>query len=825
VKISLNWLKDYVDIVPTPEQLAERLTLSGTMVEGIQKIGVGWDDILTAEIVRLAPHPNADRLQQCTVSLGDREQTVLTGAFNIAVGDKVPFIGLGGRLPDGTVLEARPMRGIVSEGMVLAEDELGIGDDHAGIMILDPATRPGLPLASVLGDVVLDLEITPNRPDCLSYIGVAREVAALTGQTLRLPTVELDEYEPPVSHIASVRVEAPDLCPRYMGRAVSGVQVGPSPAWMAARLRASGMRSINNIVDVSNYVMLEWGQPLHTFDLQAVVAGGIVVRRAEDGETIETLDGQTRTLHHDMLVIADTDRAVAIAGVMGGANSEIGPQTHTVLIESATFAPRTVRRTTQELGLRSEASSRFEKGLPWTLPPQALDRAAALLVQVGGGVVHAGVLDAATPAPAQVTVELPQNEVARLLGVDLTGQQVVDSLRPLGFAVAAGAAEGALIVSVPAWRGDVGEAADLVEEVARMLGFDAIPVTMPRGVVSVPPPSPARLWDQRIRSFLLGCGLTDTATYSLISAAALSALFAHQEEKAHPTPERVAALVPNPEGVSAHGAEFRLLRLVNPLSPETEYLRPTLLPGLVATLRTNLKHTTEELAFFELTHCFFPRPGDLPYERRTLGLAMTGLRDPLGWATASAEVDFYDLKGVVEELLGHCGLGGYRFERGAHPALHPGRAARLLAADGQELGYLGELHPALAPLLDLGERRVYLAELDADLLISLAAPGRTARPISRYPVVKRDIAVVLPDAVEAATLVATVRAAGGDLLDDVRIFDVYHGEQVPPGHKSVACALTLQASDRTLSDKEAAAAFSRISGALAAVGGQVRDAS
>lgn len=824
MKVPLRWLYEYVDSTLPIEQLAERMTLSGTLVEGIERTGTDWDDIVTAEVVYLEPHPVEDHLQLATVNLGNREQMAVTSASNIVVGDRVPFIGIGGHLPDGRVVEAY---GFLSDGMLLAEDELGLSEDHSGIYVLDPDTPAGRPLAEVLGDVVFDVDITPNRPDCLSIVGLAREVAAISGQHLCIPRVRLTESNPSVNELITVQINDPDLCPRYTLRAVTGITVGPSPAWLVRRLHAAGLRSVNNVVDISNYVMLEWGQPLHTFDLDKVSNRQIVVRRAQSGETLETLDGATHYLTPDMLLIADAERAIGLAGIMGAAHSEITPATSAVLIESANFVSSNIKRTARLAGLRTEASMRFEKGLPWYLPPLALDRAAGLIARICGGVIHRDSIDIATPAPPRRVIKLAEGEISRLLGIHLDQKQISANLQPSGFALTPEGATGSLWVSVPLWRDDIREPANLAGEVARMLGYDTIPTGFPSGAVAAAPPSLPQRWEKDIRHFLLASGLTDLMTYSLISASSLSTLFVREQLETRPDPAQLAMLVPNPEGVRKHGAQFDLLQLTNPLSSEQELLRPTLLPGLIKTLRANLQHTQEGLAFFELARCYYPRPDDLPYERLTLGITIAGLRDPRTWWNNPPEnVDFYDLKGIVQELLDHCGVPGYRFEAAQHPALHPGRTAHVLTDEGQHLGYLGELHPTLASSLDLKGTHAYFLELDADLLQQLSTEVYQVQPVSRFPVIKRDIAVIVPKSVEVAAVETAIAAAGGYLLKEVRVFDVYAEEPVPTGYKSVACALTLQAADRTLSDFEADEIFKHISRQLLAdVGGRVRDTS
>jgi phenylalanyl-tRNA synthetase beta chain len=818
MKVSVSWLRDYVDVDLSPEELARRLTLSGTKVEHVDHVGAQWRDIVVGRITRLEPHPEPDvNLQLATVSLGGRgEQTVVTGAFNIKVGDKVPYAGLGVTLATGVTLKPRKLRGVLSEGMVLSDDELGLGEDHTGIRILDPAAPEGRPLSEVLGDAILELEVTTNRPDCLSVLGIAREVAAITGKTLRLPEVRIVEGDGSADELLSVRVEDPVLCPRFVARVITGVTVGPSPEWMVTRLQAAGVRAINNVVDVTNYVMLEYGQPMHPYDAALLAGRALVIRHAREGETLQTLDGQTRLLRPEMLVIADgAGTPIGLAGIMGGATTEVSEATTTVALEVANWNPANIRRTSTRLGLRTEASTRFEKGLPAYLTALAADRAAALIAELAGGTVARGLIDVGEVREERRTIVLPASEPRRLLGMDVDRMQIMESLSPLGFAVqtAMPGAPDVLDVTVPPWREDVAEAADLVEEIARMIGYDKVPETMLRGGVPAHELDRGLYWWRRLRPFLLACGLSEATNHSLTGDAQLARLRAPEAVEAGPLSEdEIAALVPTAAAVTAAGATYGPLRLQNPMAPDRDTLRPTLMAGLLDNLSLNLRTGAESVRFFELGRAYFPRvfqapaPARLPaLERRTLGIALAGLREERSWDGPTLTLDFFDLKGIVEELMAYCGVATYVIEPAGHPVLHPGRAARLRLADGRgrpatELAVLGEVHPEIAARFDLRERALLL-ELDVDALAAVATTDRTYRDVPRYPAVKRDLAVVVARSVPAADVLRAVRQGGGKLLRTVRVFDVYTGEQIGADQKSLALSLVFQDPGGTLTER------------------------
>lgn len=788
MKVSLKWLAEYVDLTEPAAQLAHRLTMAGTEVGSIQAVGSAWPGIVVGQVAKLAPHPNADRLLLATVDLGAETVTVVTGAPNLTAGAKVPFAPVGAQILDGhtgepTVLKPARLRGIESRGMVCSEKELGLSEDHSGILILPPEAPIGRPVAEVLGDVILDIDPTPNRPDCLSVLGIAREVAALTAREVRLPPADYPEGDPPAADQVAVHIEAPDLCSRYCAAVIRGVEVGPSPSWLQARLRAVGLRPINTIVDITNYVMWEHGQPLHAFDYERVGGRRIVVRRARPGEGLVTLDGVQRSLGPEMLVIADATEAVALAGVMGGATSEVSEGTRTVLLESATFNRASIRRTSRALRLRTEASLRFDKGLPPAIAERALRRAVRLMAELAGGKPARGIVDAFPGRREAAAIPLAPGEVRRLLGVELTLDQIRAPLERLGFECRPAA--GRLLVTPPGHRADVGIPADLVEEVARLVGYDQIPTSPLSGPVPDHPPQEILGLLDRVRDLLVGCGLQEVISYSLVG-------------------RRLLALA------QADGAEPPLaLRVQNPMTADQEYLRVSLRPSLLQEAARALRAEEGGLQIFEVGRVYLPRPGDLPEEREMLGILLAGPREPRGWNAATGPLDFSDLKGIVEELLARLKVEGIGFSPIEDPSLHPAKAAAILAGDAR-LGVLGEVHPVL--VANFGFRVTpYLAELDLAALLSRWHPGdfRVA-PLPRFPGVHRDLAFLVAVDAPAGALLAALREAGAPLLERAVLFDVYQGERLPPGMKSCAFALAYQAPERTLTDAEVDAVEGRI---------------
>jgi phenylalanyl-tRNA synthetase beta chain len=830
MKVPLNWLHDYVDLSLLVPRLVERLTLAGLEVAGVRVLGLPipeglrvkadeagpvWapDKVRVARVVKVEKHPNADKLKLVHLDYGASEpKVVVTGAPNLSIGDtgmKV-IVGLVGTVYfDGHVtpkklaeLKPSKLRGIPSDAMVMSEFELGISDEHEGIIILEDDVPVGTPLAEFMGDIVLELDVTPNMARCLSLIGVAREVAALTGQTVRLPHHSAEMTGEPIEGQVQVVIEDPQLSRRYAAMLLKGVKIGPAPGWMQRRLTYAGMRPINNIVDITNYVMLEWGQPLHAFDYDVLVkrAGGkppvITVRPARPGEVLTTLDNVRRELTPDMLLIADEAGPIALAGVMGGAETEVTAQTTNVLLESANFHFVSIRRTMKALNLPSEASIRFSRGIHPELVRPAAERAAELIHQHAGAKVCRGIVDTYPgPLPPQVVL-LTMAEVRRLLGLDMPVEEATRILEALEYRVERAGPE-TLRVTVPAHRLDVqAGAADLIEDLVRIHGYDRLPATLPADQLPRQHANVPLAFEEQVRDILVRAGLQEVITYALT------------------TPHREAPLgLPEADYVT----------LLNPISQDRVVMRHSVLAGVLEVGSANLKHTAD-VRLFELGPVFLPRAGQkLPDEPRRLALLMTGRRHAEFWTDSSSgapvsaqALDFFDLKGVIEALVSDLHLHEVAYRRAEAKYLHPGRAAELIVGK-RAVGAFGELHPRIAEALaqqkefkELAERVLLVGELDVEALQE-AVPGRyTYTPVPSFPPALRDIAVVVEESVTAERLVAEIRAAGGDLLRGVRLFDQYRGSSIPPGTKSLAYALTYQASDRTLTDKEVDKAHKKI---------------
>jgi len=779
MKVSLKWLEEYVDIGLPPAELAQKLTMAGTEVKGWQVTGGNWENIVVGQIVAINPHPDADRLTLPTVDLGTERQTVVCGAPNLKVGDKVAFAYVGAQLIDGhtgQVIRLKPakIRGVVSTGMVCSEKELGISDSHEGIMVLPEKAPVGTPLTDYMGDVIFDLDITPNRPDCLSVIGIAREVAALTGQGAHLPDVGYEEAPLPIDQQISVEIIAPDLCPRYCASLIIGVKVATSPKWMQQRLLACGMRPINNIVDITNHVMLEYGEPLHAFDYHQIRGNKIIVRRAEKGETLVTLDGARRLLSRDMLVIADQERAVAIAGVMGGADSEMTEQTTAILLEAANFNPASIYHTGNTLGLPSEARMRFERGISPDLTIPALKRATQLIIQLAGGEAAEGLVDAYPGKQEREPILLSTGEVSRLLGVDFSLDQIKGALASLSFDCQPADSASEVWVTAPYWRSDINLAEDLVEEVARIIGYDQIPVTMLNESVPRQDSEPILGFKQEVRRSLTGYGFQEVITYSLTSLDLLN------------------KLLPEP-----YPLEPMPLRVARPMTAEQEYLRPNLRANLLAALSANRRHEEGGIRLFELGRVYLTRPKDLPSEPEMLCGLLTGLRFEPSWHGGEEWLDFFDAKGVVEGLLRRWGVEA-SFEPCRDESLHPTKQSAI-AIEGKRLGVIGELHHKVVEAFDLSGE-AYLFELNLTALLPFTLGHKLFQPISRFPVIVRDIALVV-DAGVAHRQVQDI-IGGFPLVTQVALFDLYTGGQLPADKKSLAYKITFQSSSHTLTDEE-----------------------
>ena len=788
MKVPLSWLKEFVDVDLPPDELAHRLTMAGTEVGSVEVIGGTWDNVFVARVASIDPHPNADRLKLATVSLPDEQVTVVCGAPNIAAGQAIAFARVGARLVDprsGNIetLRAATIRGVESAGMVCSERELAIGDDHAGILVLPDDAPVGALLSDYLGDVIFDLEVTPNRPDCMSVLGIAREVAALTGATLREPDLTYAEDGDPVVGVLNVEISDPALCPRYTASVIRDIQVGPSPRWMQDRLAKAGQRPINNVVDVTNYVMLEFGQPLHAFDFDTIAESRIVVRAAGEQEPFVTLDEAQHHLSPPMLVIADGGRSVALAGIMGGLNTEMTDATTSVLLESANFNPVNTRRTSQALRLRSESSSRFEKGLQPELAEAALRRATELILKLAGGTACRGIADAYPQPSARPAVRFTLARLRKVLGVDMDVSHVQGILTALGFGVTS-ASDGAMQVEVPYWRTDIAQEDDLVEEVARITGYDELPTTMLSTPVPHRSPQPERDTRERVRDLMVECGMQETISYSLTSAALL--------ERTQP------ADAPRP------------LSVANPMSGEFEFLRTTLRSGILTTLAANRQQARDGVRLFEMGRVYLPREADLPLERETLVGVLAGPRSPESWL-GGERMDFFDAKGVVEMLMGRLRLP-CEFRPIEDSTFLPGRCAAVLAG-ADVVGVIGEVHPRTLELFEIASEAVALFELDVDALArAVSTEPVRYRSIARYPGALRDLAVVLDAGVPAIQVQAIIERDA--LVSRATLFDVYEGAGVAAGKRSLAYRVLFQAPDRTLVGDEVSQAMATIVTAL-----------
>jgi phenylalanyl-tRNA synthetase beta chain len=804
MKVPMRWLADFVETGLTPEELANRLTMAGLEAEKIEEIGADWEKIYVGVVTKVEPHPNADRLSLAEVAAGPHHLTVVTGAPNIAEGQKVALALAGAKLVDGhsddgevKVLKPVVMRGVKSEGMACSEKELGISDEHEGILVLSPEAPVGVPLKEWLGDTVIEFEITPNLVHAFSILGIAREAAVLTDRPLHLPpTADLAALPPGAEDL--VRIEAPDLCPRYMGIVIEGVTVGPSPDWLARRLTAAGMRPINNVVDVTNYVMHEIGQPLHAFDRSWLHEGRIVVRRALPGETIETLDHQRRQLTPDMLVIADADRAVAMAGIIGGVDSEVGAETTTLLLEGANFDMKSVRHTARALKLRTDASARFERGLDPNLVQSAMARAVHLLLALSPGARVTAVRDVYPGPVMPSTLSMRFSRIEQVLGVAYTREQVADVLTRLGFApVFDGADDGLrLTVTVPTYRHDVTLPDDIVEEVARIIGYETLPATLPVGRAVSVRRDPMYLLQQAVRDTLVAAGANECVTYATQSAALLGSF----------TDDDRVGLIRRARGDD-------LVRLRNPLQADRDLMRTTLIPSLLETAAANLKHESG-VRLFELARVYLPRGRDeLPDEIDLCGLVMAGDRDSLGLYAEPGPLDFFDLKGVIEDVAARMGLANLSVRATSHPALHPGRAA-VATVEDKTIAIFGELRPDVAAAFEIETARVCVGEIDLAVALQLRPERPVEVSVPRYLPVRQDFAVVVAEATPAADVEDALRAGAGVLATDVALFDIYRGPQIGDDRKSLAFRVTFTAPDRALTDTDLVKVRGRIEKAL-----------
>ncbi len=800
MKVTLNWLKQYVDFNWSPEELTERLTMLGLEVEGVQKLGGEFTGIVVAQVVTKDKHPGADKLTVCRVNDGTGERQIVCGAQNFQPGDKVPLILPGASLPpkpgdkEPFTIKVGKIRGVESHGMMCSPQELGLPDAVDGLLILRADAKVGQPFAEYLGrsgsDVVYDLEVTPNRPDLNSVIGIAREIAAVTGNALKIPEIKIQSAGGKVESLVGVRIEDAELCPRYTARVIKGVKVGPSPDWLRSMLEKVGIRSISNVVDVTNYVMLEIGQPLHAFDYHLIAKGKdgkptIVVRRAAAGEKFKTLDNQDRTLTGEMLLIADETKGIALAGVMGGATTEINNSTVDVLIESAYFAPVNIRRTSKLLGLRSESSYRFERGADVGICDWASQRAAQLILETAGGQLTEGAVDVQPKAKEQKTLSLRFTKTKELLGIEIPVEQQVQFLASLGLAKVSGDSASATF-SIPSWRVDMKREVDLIEEVGRLYGIEKIPSTPPRGALGAN--AFDSVYDQigEVRRILTGLGLNEAQGQTLIS-----------------------------------NAECRIkieevVVLANPLSSDMDVLRPSLLPGLIHSLRHNLSRKNYDVALFEIGRVFTNVSGQTK-ENRSLAIAITGQRVLNFCSGMKVEwsADVFELKGFVDEFMEQFGVRGIAFSKRAESMALFLESASVTLGGKLSLGELGQLLPMLAKKYDLRDA-VFLAEFNLDVLLSKRNASKSFKALPQFPSSRRDVAMLLPEATTHDAVLSAVKQAKVTNLESVELFDVFHGKGVSEGQKSLAYAFTYRSPEKTLTDAEVNAAHEKVVAVLKA---------
>lgn len=797
MQVSIKWLKDYIDFTETPEQLADKLTMAGIPVENVVDPGEGLEKVVTGRIEKLEPHQNSDHLQICTMNVGLAENIIIvTGAQNVAEGQVVPVAMVGAHLPNGMKISKGKLRGVASNGMLCSAQELKLDleklpeEQKTGIFILPSDTPVGIPAKDVLGlnDVVLEFELTANRADCFSVFGLVREIAAITGNKPHFPEIKVNEDDnTKLNDIFSVEIADPDLCSRFSTRMLKNVKIGPSPEWMQQRLEGAGIRSINNVVDVTNFVMIELGHPMHAYDYDKITGKKLIARRAIEGEELHTLDDTSRKAKGEMLVIADSEKAAGLAGIMGGFETEITDTTTTVVLESADFYGPCIRRTARACGLSSEASGRFERGVDSETTIKALDRAAQLLQEMGACTVCEGIVDV-YPNPKQANyVTFTPEQINNHLGTNIAKDVMLNIITSVGFDVTKDEND-EITVKVPSWRNDVTCMADISEEIARLHGFDKIKSTLPNGVSMQGTQSAKQTFIDKVKASLSSQGLYETISFALTNEETFNKLNIPQD-----SPLRKA--VP----------------IMNPLSDEYPLVRTTLLSSIFDNLARNLARKNDDVALFEVGSVFFPKTlpvTELPDEVVKIAGAITGRRNAQGWNQTNDMVDFYDAKGIIEELFANLRVTRYTVEAGTHYAMHPGKTA-LFKKGRDVIATVGEVHPAVLSAYGI-TKPVYIFELDATTVMKYMAKDLKYKALPKYPATSRDLAMLVDVDVNAADIEKAMTKAAGQNLTQITLFDVYTGKQVEEGKKSLAFSLTFQSNDKTLTDAEIDPAIEKI---------------
>ncbi len=774
MNLPMSWLGDYTDISGvTPKEYADKMTMSGSKVEGVENLGKDIDKVVVGKVLSCEDHPDSDHLHVCMVDVGEDEPIqIVCGAPNVATGQKVPVALNGSTLPGDIKIKKGKLRGVMSNGMICSHEELGIEasrlgyEPEYGILVLSEDAKIGSDVKELFGlnEDVVEFEITSNRPDCFSIIGLARETAATFKKDFNVPVPKFTEVGGDINEMLTVEIADKDKCKRYCARAVKNVKIEPSPKWMRERLEACGVRAINNIVDITNYILLEYGQPMHAFDIRDIAGGKITVRRAVEGEAIKTLDEQDRTLISEDLVIADNDRAIAIAGVMGGFNSEIKEDTTTVVFESAMFDAASVRLTAQRVGLRTEASSRYEKGLDYHNTVPAIERACQLVEELGCGEIVTGMIDCMGNVIGGVSIPWRPDKINSFLGTNVSKEDMLDIFARLGIEVDTDK----MILYPPSWRPDLLAEADIAEEVARFYGYDIIPTTLMTGSTTCGILTPEQKLERQISDILTSQGMYEIYTYNFQSPQMLDKL-----------------------NVAKDSPLRNQVKISNPLGEDTSVMRTTMAGSMLETLSRNYNYRTKTAKLFELGRVYIPtEKGQLPDEPRTLMLGMYG------------DCDFYDIKGVCEEMFSQLHIANVEYERiEDNPVYHPGRSAKI-TVDGNVMGVIGEVHPSVLRNFEIGTR-AYMAELDFAVIFNGTNRNVKYTPLTKYPAVTRDFSIVVDRMTPVADIEKVMRKAGGKLLTKLDLSDVYTGSQIPEDKKSVMYKAEFKSPDRSLTGEEA----------------------
>lgn len=782
MKVSYNWLKEYVKRLPPPDELAKQLTMAGLEVEGIEALDKGVSGVVTAQILSVEKHPNADRLSFCKVKTDKGIHSIVCGARNMKDGDNVALALPGATLPGGIKIAKTKIRGVESEGMMCSEVELGLKDVSEGIMILPHDIPIGKDFTDIMGmnDSILNVNVTPNRPDCLSIIGIAREVAAIkgrplkteaAGKSLRIKAKDTKKFIP-------VSIKDPSLCKRYAAMLIENIRTAPSPDWLKRRLESIGLRSINNVVDITNYVMIEYGQPLHAFDYDLVSGKQIIVRRADENEKIETIDGFKRALTQEMLVIADNEKPIALAGIMGGKETEINDATKNILLESACFDPSCVRKTSKALGILTESSYRFERGVDIEGVAKALKRAAQMIVELAGGDIMAnGAVDNYQRQYKPPSIKVGLSRINKILGINIHKKEVEDCFNNLGIGfkpVKLKNKEDAMWdVAPPSYRFDLIKDIDIIEEIARLYGYEKIPTTLPAAGLSTAKTKWDDLAREKARDILTNNGFLEAVNYSFVS----------------------------PRLFEINASDIKIsLKILNPLTEEQSIMRQSLIPGLLQTLQHNLNHNNRDIKVFEIGRIFIPKEKETE-ERNMISGLISGLRCKEAWNTVKDSADFYDIKGAVEQILTGLGVERYVFApRADIPFLHLGKAA-VIEADDKRIGIVGEVHPDIMQSLDI-KQPAYIFELDMQIIAAVASGPKRYSPIPKYPMIVRDAAMIVERGVPFQKIYNAIKGLGIKLLEEVNVFDVYYGKNIPDDKYSMALRFMYRSPDRTLTDDE-----------------------